>query len=74
MTVRELINALLDCDMDATVTLRTTNKDTEGRHHLYELTGIGHAYSDLFEGDFYTPKMRIPLTFRNYDFDKKKEV
>ena len=40
MTVKELITQLLECDMHAKVEIRTTNKDSDGKIHIYDLSGL----------------------------------
>lgn len=69
MTVRELINKLLDCDMNAVITVRTSNKDSQGRLHNYEFTGVDKddMYSQVFDNE----KMYLPLKFHNWEFDRE---
>jgi len=40
MTVKELITRLLECDLNAKVGIKTSNKDLDGRKHIYEFSGI----------------------------------
>lgn len=40
MTVRELINKLTYCDMDAEVEIQTSNVDDEGRHYIFTLDDV----------------------------------
>ncbi len=42
MTVKELMIQLLECDLNARVELKTSNKDLNGRKHVYDLSGIDH--------------------------------
>lgn len=71
MTVRELINKLLDCDMNAVITVGTSNKDSQGRLHTYEFTGVDKEdmYLQMFDEDKYGQKMYLPLKFHNWEFD-----
>lgn len=69
MTVRELINKLLDCDMNAVIEMRTSNKDSKGRTHSYEFTGIDK--DDEYSKWDDTKKMYIPLKFHNWEFDRE---
>lgn len=65
MKVRELITALLECDMNSDVALKTTNTDINGYLHNYTLTGIDPAPVYTFESKVAS----IHLLFKNYDFD-----
>ena len=49
MTVKELITQLLECNLDAKVELLTSNKDSNGRRHIYELSGID--YDPVFDSE-----------------------
>lgn len=40
MTVRELINKLTYCDMDAEVEIQTSNVNNEGRHYIFTLDDV----------------------------------
>ena len=40
MTVRELINKLTYCDMDAEVEIQTSNVNNEGRHYVFTLDDV----------------------------------
>lgn len=49
MTVKKLITQLLECKLDANVELLTINKDSNGRRHIYELSGID--YNPVFDSE-----------------------
>ena len=68
MKVRELINALLKCDMEHNVELITSNTDKYGRKHIYTLTGVDPTPI----GTYASKELSIRLTFNNYDFDKEE--
>ena len=40
MTVKELITQLLECDLNAKIEIITSNKDLNGRRHVYAFSGI----------------------------------
>lgn len=40
MTIKELITQLLECDLNARVEIITSNRDSDGRKHAYDFSGI----------------------------------
>lgn len=67
MKVKELIKALLECDMNYEVELKTINTDKYGYPHSYKITSIDFApIYDSASGD-----VSIRLLFKNYDFERK---
>lgn len=69
MTVKELITQLLECDLDAKVEIITSNKDSKGRRHIYEFSGIDHKPvwdSQESENIQY-------LTFKDWRYESEEE-
>jgi len=67
MKVKELITALLECDMNYNVELKTINADKNGYPHLYNITGV-----DLTPiGTYASKELSIRLLFKNYDFERE---
>jgi len=67
MKVKELITALLECDMNHDVELKTINTDKYGRHHLYNLTSIDPTPIYTYA----SKDASIRLLFKNYDFERE---
>lgn len=67
MTVKELITALLDCNMEDDVSVKTMNRDKNGHQHLYYTLGVDSTrfYNSI------TQQHEVTLLFHNYDFDKE---
>lgn len=76
MTVKQLINELLNYDMNAVIEMKTSNKDESGRIHVYEFTGIdklGMCHNAKID-DLYAQQgtLTLALTFHNWELDKPK--
>ena len=70
MTTKELITRLLDLPMDAEVRVKTSNKDSDNRNHIYGNVDVDKSIvMDSSDGQHY-----ISLLFYNYDFEPKDEV
>lgn len=69
MTVRELIYALMEMDLDAQIGLMTTNKDQDDRWHQFSITGVNSnpSYNCKDQTKHYD------ILFKNRDFITKKE-
>jgi hypothetical protein len=68
MTIKQLIVRLLECDMDAEVTISTSNKDENGAKHTYEFVGVrSDTVFNVMNG-----KNEVALLFENWEFDKAK--
>ena len=71
MTVRELINELLDCPMDAEVRLQTSNKDIDNRFHVYGKVALNKTpILDTLGSEH---KHFINLTFHNWELEVKAD-
>ena len=66
MKVKELITALLECDMNCNVELKTINADKNGCPHLYNIIGVDPTPI----GTYASKELSIQLLFKNYDFEK----
>ena len=69
MTVRQLIYVLMEMDLDAQIGLMTSNKDQDGRCHLFGISGVK---SDPVYNSIEKTK-RYYICFENRDFITKKE-
>ena len=69
MTTKELITRLLDLPMDAEVRVKTSNKDSDNRNHIYGNVDVDKSIvMDSSDGQHY-----ISLLFYNYDFEVKND-
>ena len=67
MTVKELITQLLECDLNAKVELMTSNKDSNGRKHIYDLSGIN--YDPVFDSE---ERVHVQyLLFKDYRYESE---
>lgn len=68
MTVRQLIQVLMELDLNAQICLMTSNKDQDNRRHQFGISGVNTVPSfDTEENKHYY------IQFENRDFITKKE-